>query len=577
LTSLTQLFLLAAFTLSLSSCTSVASLSKQEAETIYLNGHIYTVDSNNSWQQAMAVEQGILVALGSNDDVLAYKGNDTSVIDLQGKMVMPGIQDMHLHPMDGGITETLECSFGAELTSTEIVKVVRQCVSQAEPGQWIQGGQWGTTILQESVPPTRLKLDLVSPDNPVFLMDWSVHNAWVNTRALALLGINESTPNPNGGEILRNPETGIATGILLDNAAYTARNQLPSYTHQQLEQALHYSIEQLIGYGVTSFKDAITTERNLQTYQRLEAKIGLKARVKVSMPWKSAWSVDHATEMKNIKASASIHSDRLDASFVKIMLDGVPLTYTSAVLEPYEPSERYGDTHVGELMHEAHQLAKDVTYLDTLGMTIKIHATGDRAVRVALDAFEAARKSNGDSGLRHEISHAEMIHPTDIPRFAALNVAAEMCPILWYPNPAIDTMRITLGTRADFVWPVRTLYESGALVFYGSDWPAVVPNANPWPGIEAMVTREDPYERNIGALWPEQTVDLPTALRIFTINGAVAGKQDANTGSLEVGKPADFIILDRNLFDIPIKELGDTKVLSTVVGGEEVYRFDPLQ
>jgi len=220
------------------------------------------------------------------------------------------------------------------------------------------------------------------------------------------------------------------------------------------------------------------------------------------------------------------------------MLDGIPPTYTAALLEPYEPSEAFGDNWTGKLMLSPEELATDVTKLDAMGLTIKIHATGDRSLRVALDAFEAARKANGDSGLIHEVSHAEIIHKDDIPRFAELNVAAEMCPILWYPIPGLN-WELWLGPHRSKVWPVKTLVESGALVIYGSDWPV-------------------------------QAVDLATTIRIFTHNGAIANKVGNSSGSLETGKDADFIVLDRNIFEVPIADVGETVVLMTVVGGKSV-------
>jgi predicted amidohydrolase YtcJ len=538
------------------------------ADTIFTNATFYSVDVHDSVYTAMAVRDGAILALGA--DLTKYRGENTQLVDLKGQFVMPGIQDMHLHPVDGGIKGRFECTFGDTLTADEIVQAVAACIALAEPGTWIQGGQWGAELLEDN--PTGLleKLDSVSPDHPVFLIDWALHNAWVNTRALTLLGIDDHTPDPKGGVILRDG-AGRANGILLDNAAYAARQQLPDYTVDQVVQALEFSQEQMLSHGITAYKDAIVTERNLAAYHRMVENGGLKLRAKAALAWKSAWSKDHATEVALTDNHVSHARERLDTRYAKIMLDGIPPTYTAAVLEPYEPSAQFGDAHFGKLMLEPAELAEDVTRLDALGLTVKMHATGDRSLRMALDAVEAARRANGDSGLRHEVSHAEMIHPDDLPRFAELNVSAEMCPILWYPSPAVDAMRAALGERADRFWPVRSLVESGAHVFYGSDWPSVVPDTNPWPGIEAMVTRKDPYGQYPGVFWPEQAVDLATAIRIFTFNSAIAGRHEAHTGSLEVGKRADFIVLDRNPFEIPADTLGDVQVLGTYIDGVSVW------
>ena len=298
-------------------------------------------------------------------------------------------------------------------------------------------------------------------------------------------------------------------------------------------------------------------------------------KVKASLGWKMSWIDSAEQERKNIEQRADFRTDRLDPNFIKIMLDGTPPTRTAGMLEPYVADEAHGADFLGELIHAPEQLAEDLIYLDGLGLTVKIHATGDRAVRVSLDAFAAARAANGDSGLLHEVSHAELIHPDDRPRFKALNVIAELCPILWYPTPLVEWMATVIGEdRANQFWPIKSMQELGAHQIYGSDWPSVVPDPNPWPGIEAMVTRRDPYGVRPGALWPEQAIDLATALRIFTINGAVAGKQAERTGSIEVGKAADFIVLDRNLFAIPVEDIGDTQVLLTVLDGVPVYQSD---
>ncbi|MBT5220743.1 MAG: amidohydrolase family protein, partial [Woeseia sp.] len=260
-------------------------------------------------------------------------------------------------------------------------------------------------------------------------------------------------------------------------------------------------------------------------------------------------------------------------SFAKIMLDGVPMTRTSAMLDPYAPNEAFGSDHRGDMMFEQTELNEDVAYLDAQGLTVKIHATGDRAARAALDAFAYAREQNGNSNQVHELSHAQFIHKDDLPRFRQLNVAAEMCPILWHPHASDAARAAVLGTdRAIRMWPMRSLHDAGALVFYGSDWPAVVPDANPWPGIEAMVTRQHPWGEIPGSQWPEQAIPLETAIRVVTINGATAGKTANLTGSIEVGKAADFIVLDRNIMEIPIDEVSDVQVLTTIVNGEVVYK-----
>ena len=544
------------------------------ADAVYQNGIIYTVDSSNSEHQSLAVSDKTIAAIGSNATISAHIGPSTQVIDLQGRFVMPGIHDMHMHPVDGGIKGKFECAFADTLDAEAITRVIADCVSAANPGDWILGGQWGPGLLLNETDHLLELLDSVGPDNPIFLMDWALHAAWVNSLALSHIGISVDSPDPTGGVIMKRSD-GQLNGILLDNAAYQARNKIPYYTRDQIADAIAFSIDQMLAHGITSYKDALTTKRNLIGYQTLRERGDNRIKIKTSLAWKSAWSKSHGDELAMIENFVKHSRQNLDTAYAKIMLDGIPPTYTAALLEPYNSSLEFGENYYGKLMHEPRALAEDVSWLDALGLTVKIHATGDRSTRIALDAIEQARKINGDSGLRHEVSHAELIHLDDLPRFAELNVAAEMCPILWYPSPAVEAMQIAMGDRAKQMWPVRSLVNTGALVFYGSDWPSVVPDTNPWPGIEAMVTRKDPYERFDGVYWAEEAVDLATALRIFTINGAIAGKQAAETGSLEVGKAADFIILDRNPFTITANELSDVQALYTYIDGVEVWAMNP--
>ena len=543
------------------------NLAAKSAIDVYHNAKVYTVDPSAPWVEAIAVKNGKIIAVGSNQEVMATTGANSNKIDLKGKMIMPGIHDTHIHPSDAGVTQTLECNFRTD-DLAEALGTLKTCVDNAKPGEWIRGGQWNEGYFVDNPKQPKIILDEIAPNNPVFLMDWSVHHAWVNTAALEKFNITKETKNTEGGSIQRDPNSGEATGLLYDNEAYSKRSQLPAYSATQETEALAWSVNEIIGYGITTIKDAIVTDSNMGAYQELYKTGRLPLRVKTNLSWKSAWALSHEAEKTLIKNHKSYEQDMITTNFVKIMLDGVPMTYTSAVLEPYEANDIVGDAHTSELMIPVDELIKDVVALDKQGMSIKIHATGDASARAALDAFEAARKANPGNNILHEVSHAEMIHPDDVARFKELNVAAEMCPTIWYPIPGLN-WETWFGKDRLPMWQVKTMYDSGALVSYGSDWP-VVPTANPWLGIEAMVTRSDPLKDKIVSEFVEEAVDLATAIKIFTQNSATANLVGESSGSLKVGKDADFIALDQNIFEVPITKVSDSKVLLSVINGKIV-------
>lgn len=546
----------------------IGGCSENAPETAYTNGFIYTVNPDQPTAEALAVRDGEIIAVGSNEEVQAQVSDRARVVDLDGRMLMPGIHDMHAHPMEAGEKYNFQCAFPFTFTMDQIIAKLTECAADTPPGEWIRGGQWAMELLETDTVPHKDILDAITRDHPIYLGDSTVHGAWLNSRALVELGIDADTPDPQGGVILREPDTMEPTGVLVDNAAYNILKDLPAYTDEQYKTALAWSMHEMNKVGVTTVKDALTDGRSLKAYRGLDEDGRLTMKVSTSIAWRMHW-IDYE---KNVRMRADYATENVGTEFIKIMLDGIPPTRTSAMLDPYLPDEKHGADFTGKLIHSPGQLTEDMVYLDGQGLTVKIHATGDRAVRVTLDAVEAARKANGDSGMMHEISHAELIHPDDLPRFKELNVAAEFSPILWYPSILVQVMEQVIGEeRANRFWPTKSLLEAGAHVIYGSDWPSVVPDPNPWPGIEAMVTRRDPYGNFPGALWPEQAIDLETAIRIFTINGAAAGKQADRTGSIEVGKSADFIVLDRNLFQVPVEDISETKVLLTVVSGREVY------
>ncbi|MBI1732151.1 MAG: amidohydrolase [Gammaproteobacteria bacterium] len=554
-----------------SAASSTAAPAVAHADTVYRNARIYTVEPGQPWAEALAIREGRLLAVGDAAAVQTVTGPATRIVDLGGRMVMPGIIDTHVHPMDAGRKELLECGFPFSLGMPDILRRVQECAASTPKGEWVRGGQWSAELLGGDRPPHRAVLDAVVPDHPVFLMDSTVHNAWLNSKALQQLGINQGTPDPNGGTILRDAETGEPTGILLDKAAYQVMQKLPAFSAQQYEDAIRWSVTSLNAVGVTAMKDAQADHYTVSAYRDTEHKGALTMRVAASLPWKNSWTETHEQEQQNIAARGELRSALINNHFIKMFLDGIPPTRTAAFLDPYLPDATHQQPDNGKLIYTPEELSADVTALDAQGFTIKIHATGDRSVRTALDAFESARKSSGRTDRRHEVSHAEAISEADLPRFAALNITAEMSPILWYPSPLVDSMDLVLGReRLQKWWPIRSLLESGARVTYGSDWPSVVPSPSPWPGIEAMVTRADPYGEHAGTQGVDQAIDLAQALRIFTLAGAEALYLENETGSLKPGKFADFIVLDRNLFDIPPEQIGDTQVRLTVLGGREV-------
>jgi predicted amidohydrolase YtcJ len=548
------------------------SVTGQMADEAYLNGRIYTVDKNNAWAKAIAVADGKIIAVGSSADIAKHVDKNTRVFNLQSKMVMPGIHDMHAHPMQGGEKFKFQCGFPFTVTVDEIVAKLTECAEATPKGEWIRGGQWAMELMESKTVPHKKILDAITTEHPIYLGDSTVHGAWLNSKALEMLNINADTPDPDGGVIVREVNSTEPTGILIDNAAYDVLKEIPIYSVEQYETALHWAIQEMNKVGVTAVKDALADRNALIAYKNLDTSDRLTMKMSNSIGWKMEWTDTREKELESIEIRGDYATENIGTDFIKIMLDGIPPTRTAGMLEPYVADELHGDDFRGKLIHSPEQLTEDMVYLDGRGLTVKIHATGDRSVRVSLDAIEAARKANKDSNMMHEISHAELIHEDDIPRFKELNVAAELCPILWYPTPLVEVMAQVIGEDvAERFWPIKSLHEAGAHMIYGSDWPSVVPDPNPWPGVEAMVTRRDPYGIRPGVLWEEQAIDLETTIRIFTINGAVAGKHGDKTGSLEVGKSADFIILDRNIFNIPVEDISDTKVLSTFVSGKEVY------
>ena len=544
------------------------------AELLLRGGIIYTVSADLPGAEAIVVTGKDIVFVGSDEDAEAYIGPQTEVVELEGRLVLPGLVDAHLHPLGGAIKELYQCNFPFSADPDEIKQTIARCVAERPDAEWITGGQWDSGFFERfEMESPRSFLDEVSGAAAVFLSDDSGHNGWANSRALELAGVSAETPDPTGGTIQHETD-GTPSGILLETAQGLAYAVIPKYSDEQFVEAARWFSDYANAFGITAAKAAAIEEDEIAGFVAADESGALNVHMATSIrtPYGhrvEALDYDEIDRIRDIYASEHVHT-----GFVKIFLDGVPTpARTAAMLDPYLPDEAHGDDFTGGNLHVGLEtLAADLVELDQRGYTVKMHAAGDRSVQVGLNAIEVARKSLGNSEKRHELAHAGYIHPDDVSRFAELNAVADLCPILWHPSPIIDAVISAVGKeRGEQYWPTRDLLDANAPILAGSDWPSAVPDANPWPGVEAFVTRRDPRGDAEGALWPEQAITLEEAIEIYTVHGARAMKMEDRIGSIEVGKLADFIVLERNIFEIPIDEVADTMIRRTYFEGKLVY------
>jgi len=414
-------------------------------------------------------------------------------------------------------------------------------------------------------------LDAVIADRPVALTSADGHSLWTNTRAMAIAGITATTPDPPNGRIDRDPRSGQPVGSFQESAMDLIRLHTPPPSTGQLLDALRYSVRLMNGFGITAWQDASVAVQPddpfqaLNIYRDVRESGALTVHVVESLLWDNDRGLE---QLDDIRDAARLYAaDGLNTRTVKIFLDGVVETQTAALIEDY--TDRPGFS--SQLQVAPGVLNEAVTRLDADGFQVHIHAIGDRAVRAALDAFEQARSINGSNDNRHHIAHVQMVHPDDQGRFVELAVVANFQPLWAFADDYIvDLTYPRIGEeRIKYVYPIGSLRRSGATVAFGSDWS--VSSVNPLEGIEVAVTRMGPAGETTEAFLPEQRIDLADAIAGYTRNAAYVNHLDATTGTIETGKRADLIVLDRNLFEIPPAEISDTRVLLTLFGGRVVY------
>ena len=544
----------------------------QPADLVFLGGAVLTMDPARPAASAVAVGGGRIHAVGDDRTALGHVGPRTRRIELAGRTLLPGFTDAHCHPVLAGI-EMRQCALHDLPESRDAYLEAIRTYAAARPDlEWIVGSGWGMAAFPGGTP-SRADLDIAVPDRPALFENRDGHGAWVNSRALERAQVTGQSIDPPDGRIERTPD-GEPQGTLHEGAIDLVHRLLPKPTLDDVVDGLEVAQAYLHRLGITAWQDAIVDTADLAAYRRFAESGRLTGRVVAAQWWDRDAGLAQVDGLIEERARSSI--GRLRATSVKLMLDGVIENFTASVVEPYLDGEGRSTGNRGIDMIDPSLLKGFVTKLDALGFQSHFHALGDRAVRQALDAVEAARAANGMTDTRPHLAHLQLVDPADWPRFAALGAGANIQP-LWARNEAqmtALTLPFLACGRAAFQYPFRSLQRAGARLVGGSDWMVSTPDV--MQQVEVAVRRVDPDHRAREPLLPDERLDLETALRAYTVGGAWANHLDDVTGSIEAGKLADLVVLDRDIARESADRLGDARVLLTLVEGEAVYDDESL-
>ncbi|WP_318219396.1 amidohydrolase [Streptomyces sp. SCL15-6] len=541
------------------------------ADLVLTGGPVHTVDPARSRATAVAVRGGRIAAVG-HAEVRELIGPRTEVVDLAGKLLLPGFQDAHVHPQGAGLELGL-CHLGDTTDPDEYLRRIRTYADEHPDAEWITGGGWSMEAFPGGTP-TAAALDAIVPDRPVFLPNRDHHGAWVNSRALERAGIDARTPDPADGRIERDT-AGNPTGMLQEGAAHLVGALVPDPTPDEQLAALLRAQSVLHSHGVTAWQDAIVGAYTNMTdpapaYRAALDRGLLTARVVGALWWDRERGAEQIPEL--VARREELTRDRFRATSVKVMQDGIAENHTAAMLDPYLTGCGCASDNSGISFVAPAELRKYVTELDAAGFQVHFHALGDRAVREALDAVQAAREANGWRDTRHHLAHLQVVHPADVPRFRTLGATANL-QMLWAAHePQMDELTLPFlgaerGTRQ---YPFGDLLRAGATLAAGSDWPVSSPD--PFQAIHVAVNRIAPEApEGTPVFLPGQRLDLGTAVAAYTAGSAYANHLDDITGSITVGKAADLVVLDRDPFAGPPEEIAATRVLETFVAGRRVH------
>ena len=529
------------------------------ADTIITNAKIYTVDAKLPWAEAVAVQGDRILFVGSAKEAMHHRAAETKVIDAGGRLVLPGMEDSHVHFVSGSGSLAMVDLAGTR-TVEEVQERIRRFAAEHPESEWVQGRGWMYSAFPGDMPHKKY-LDEVVPDRPAIMTCADGHTSWVNSRALALAGIDRRTPNPKNGTIVREAN-GEPTGALLETADSLLEKVLPKPTPKETLAALRGGLQEAARLGVVRVHGMGGEFEALDLLDKIRGEGSLTARFSVTM-WVSPPGLSAEDWKAYEDARLKYNDEWISLGGMKLMLDGVIDSGTGAMLDPYEGQV----ADKGKLFWEPEDYKKAVVEINSKGIQVSTHSIGDAAIRLSLDAYEEGTRASGNADLRNKIEHAEDISAADIPRFGRLRVIGSFQPLHANPDPAwMGAWIKNVGPeREKRAWAWKSVLDGGGRLAFGSDWPVVT--INPWIGLQVAVTRQDLDGKPEGGWLPEQKLSLADAVYAYTMGGAFAMRRETDEGSIEAGKLADLILLSQNVFEVDPHKIAETNSILTMVGG----------
>ena len=536
------------------------------ATLVFKNGSIYTVDKNRTWAQALAIAGDKIIYVGNNEGVKSFIGSETVVVDLKGKMVLPGFVEAHAHP-----SHAMDLLGNISLYSLESLeeyqKAITDFIDKHPHREFYRGSGWGDTLFP-NLGPSKEILDELVPEKPISFVSYDGHSIWANSITLERAKITKDTPDPAGGRIERDPKTGEPTGTLRETAMKLVKGVIPDYSIEERKSALLGYQDMATQVGITLSHDAMLGSPEIAAYNELAEENKLRMRFRGSITMEP--DQDFNTQVQfMIDEKAKNSHPFFKTLAAKIFVDGVVEGGTAFLLEPYTHKPEF----FGEPVWNAENLNTICPILDKEGIQIHLHVIGDAAARISLDALEITRDQNGKRDSRHMATHLHLVAPDDIQRFKELEVIGLPQPFWFKVDEYYSELALPyLGQeRADRQYPMQSFIDKGVIMASSSDFPVTIP-FDPLIAIQTGITRMSINNNFKEVLWPEECSGLEDMIASFTYNGAYANFLENEIGSIEVGKQADIIVLDQNLFEIPANEIANTKVLLTIIGGKEIYK-----